>query len=131
MSAPIIQTVLADGRISLCGGTYPLRETIRVRGGKWDPAAKTWTLPAGTDLSFLPAAPAPPAPKPVPRAAPKTREEWTAAEWQSHVAAQYRRRRFIVGACCSHAVSYYDYPQGPTNYRCERHGYTICNYTGD
>lgn len=127
MSYPVLTTVQADGRIMVYGNTYDHRVAIRAHGGKWDPANKTWFLPAGTDTSFLPAPP-PVVPKPIP--APKTREEWTAAEWAAYVWAQRRARRYVVGACCAHAKSYHDHEQGPTHYRCERHGETRCDYTG-
>jgi hypothetical protein len=133
MSSPIFQVVQADGRIMVYGGTYDHREAIRAHGGKWNAAEKAWYLPAGTETSFLPAPPKPVAAAPRIRTLPaaKPREEWTADEWSAYVAAQYRARRYVVGRCCKHAESFWDYAMGPTHYRCERHGVTKCNYTGD
>jgi hypothetical protein len=44
---------LADGRISLTGQTFEIKDRIKAAGGRWDAAAKSWSLPAGTDLAFL------------------------------------------------------------------------------
>ncbi len=115
-------TVMEDGRIQLSGATYAVRDQIKARGGKWDATARVWTLPAGTDTVFAPApSPAAVAPAPV-----RTREELTLAEWQ-----MYATSRRNAGRCCSHATSFWEYAQGPTNYRCERHGITRSSYTGD
>ncbi len=128
-------TTLEDGRLQLSGATYGVRDQIKARGGRWDPAARVWTLPAGTDTTFEApppqserqsgclAAPAafPPAPRP--------REEWTAAEWQNYCLRS--RSRGSHGPCCAHAKAYWEYDQGPTHYRCERHGVTHNSYTGD
>lgn len=123
-------TTLDDGRIQLNGATYVLRDQIKVRGGRWDAAARTWTLPAGADTTFE----APPSVthsrdgSPAARVTgPRPREEWTAAEWQNYCL----RRRGNSGPCCSHATAYWEYAQGPTHYRCERHGVTHSSYTGD
>jgi hypothetical protein len=131
---PVVQTVLADGRIQLSGGTYPLREAIRAHGGRWNAEERVWTLPAGTDTSFIPTGPPPAAPKPKvpkPKTAPapvKPREEWTLEEWRAHVRANSRRG--YIGPCCSHAVGFEEYWQGPIHYRCERHGITRSSYSG-
>lgn len=130
MSAPVFQAVQPDGRIMVYGGTYEYREALRTHGGRWNAGERAWYLPAGTDTAFLPAEPKPVVPKPVVWA-PKSREDWTAAEWASYVWAQRRARRYAVGRCCSHATAFWDYEQGPTHYRCERHGMTRCDYTGD
>jgi hypothetical protein len=132
MSAPIFQAVQPDGRIMVYGGTYDYRDAIRAHGGRWDADTRAWYLPAGTDTAFLPPEPASVAvaPKPVPLAV-KPREEWTATEWASYVFAMRSARRYVVGACCTHAQSFYDYAQGPTHYRCARHGETRCDYAGD
>jgi hypothetical protein len=117
-------TTLEDGRLQLSGATFVVRDQIKARGGRWDPAARVWTLPAGTSTEFE-APPPPPPPPPPPR--PKPREEWTAAEWQNYCL----RRRGNSGPCCQKATAYWEYDQGPTHYRCERHGVTHNSYTGD
>jgi len=127
MPVHITQAVQADGSIVLSGSTFSYKDAIKAHGGKWDPAAKTWILPAGTDTSFLQPLPR----KKAIRVAPKPREEWTAAEWNAYVAEQYRARRYVVGRCCKHAEDFWEYAMGPTHYRCARHGVTWCNYTGD
>ena len=114
---------LADGRIELSGGTFPLRDQIKARGGKWDPARKVWTLPAGASVEFeMP--PPPPPPKPKPRA------EWTRAEWQAWISDFKIRNRGRVEQCCCHAKWVGD-PYGPMEYSCERHGETRGSYRGD
>ncbi len=118
-------TTLEDGRIQLSGSTFPVRDQIKARGGRWDPASRTWTLPAGTDTTFE----VPPPPPPPPPPAPRPREEWTAAEWQNYCLRS--RSRGSHGPCCAHAKAYWEYAQGPTHYRCERHGVTHNSYTGD
>ena len=136
MSVHVRTTVLTDGRISVHGGTFPYKDAIKARGGTWDPTNKMWYLPAGTDTGFLPVLPPLP---PMPartytiRAAPagpsKSRELWTAEEWAAYVITH--RRRGFIGRCCSKAEAFWDYAQGPTHYRCERHGITKSDYTGD
>ena len=123
---------LADGRIELSGGTFPLRDQIKARGGKWDPARKVWTVPAGTSLEFGPppeekgaaAGGAGAAPKPKPRA------EWTREEWQAWISAFRIRNRGRVERCCCHAKDVGDI-YGPSEYSCERHGETRGSYRGD
>jgi hypothetical protein len=140
-SKSVVLKVLEDGRIELSGGTYPLRETIRAHGGRWNPADRVWTLPAGTDMSFVPPAPAaaavaaaaPPRTYVFPVCIPhksKPREEWTLEEWHAYVRANYSKNRGYVGACCRHATPYEDHPYGPINYRCEKHGVTRNSYSG-
>ena len=118
-------TLLEDGRVQLSGGTFDIRDQIRARGGRWDPAARVWILPAGTDTAFATVV-VPPAPKPK----PVPREEWTLAEWRAYVATHTRRG--YIGSCCSHATGFTDAgnPYGPTHYRCERHGVTRSSYSG-
>ena len=52
-AAAVVLTTLEDGRIQLAGGTYPIKDQIRAHGGLWNPAARVWTLPAGTDTAFV------------------------------------------------------------------------------
>lgn len=128
-------TPLPDGRKTLSGATFHVKDAIKAASlaagaaAVWDPAAKTWTVATGTDLSTIvtppssSGAPAPRAPKPQPRA----REDWTREEWQNYCL----RRRGNSGPCCCHAEAFWEYAQGPTQYRCERHGQTHNNWTGD
>jgi hypothetical protein len=102
----------------LTGRTYDFKEKIKSLGGQWQPAEKCWKVPAGADLSFL-------VPPPPPR--PRTREEWTMEEWTWYCI----RHRSPTGPCCKNAKSFQEYEQGPVCYRCERHGVTHNNYTGD
>lgn len=158
MSDTVVLTMLPDGDIQLSGGTFKHKDAIKAVGGKWNKDTKTWTVPFDADLSFLPSTPAAAAPAPAPapaaaavaapvaaapapliRALPyggyvvippkhKAREEWTAAEWRSHVLLNSRRG--YIGQCCSHATPFYEYEQGPTHYRCEKHGVTKSSYAG-
>jgi hypothetical protein len=113
---------LADGRTALRGNTFTYKDQIKAAGGLWAPATKSWTVPAGADLSFIKPPPPPPAPKP--------REEWTKEEWARYCASHNRRGN--IDRCCKNAVSFtqYDY-QGPTCYDCPRHGKTYNSYCGD
>lgn len=102
---------LEDGRITVTGrGTYGARESIKARGGRWDPAARTWTLPSGTDTGFLA-----PAPLFVARL----------------VLAQPRRSR--DGRCCHAATCEFDpvCPQGPMWWVCCIHGRVRSSWAGD
>lgn len=125
-------TPLADGCYVFKGpGTFGCRETIKAasaRAGQsagWDPAEKSWTVAAGTDLrEALPVPPPPPPPPP----APRPREEWSREEYQNWLA---RSRRKVHSACCRFAEAYETRPYGPICYRCERHGVTHNSWTGD
>lgn len=122
MSALTVVT-LDDGRIQVSGATYPIRDQIKARGGRWDPAARLWTLPAGTSTEFEAPPPPPPPPKPRPR------EEWTREEWQDYCLRS--RRRGNSGPCCAHASAFFEHDHGPMHYRCERHGVTHNSWVGD
>jgi hypothetical protein len=118
-------TTLADGRLELSGGTYDRRTEIRALGGRWNPATKTWTLPAGTDVTSL-EKPLPPPPPPPPS---------TAAAAAAAVPPRIRRTgawRGYSGPCCAAATSFSDAdnPYGPIHYRCVHHGVTRNSYTG-
>ena len=120
----VTMDTLSDGRIALCGNTFKYKDQIKAVGGTWIASDKVWTVPAGTDISFIRAPPPPPAPKP--------REEWTKEEWDAYCVSYRRRSRGNVDQCCKNAKSFtqYDY-QGPTCYDCPRHGKTYNCYTGD
>lgn len=107
-------TTLADGRIQLSGATFEIRDQIKARGGRWDPVARVWTLPAGTDTNFVDP---PPPPPPPPTAAP----------------APLFVRRNRLGRCCSAATTRLDdaNPWGPMWYDCKTHGSYKSTYTGD
>lgn len=123
---------LEDGRYVFKGpGTFGCRDTIKSaslaagQAAGWDPAEKSWTVAAGTDLrAALPIPPPPPPPPP----APRPREDWSREEYQSWLC---RTRRKVYSACCRFAVAYEARPYGPICYRCERHGETHNSYTGD
>jgi hypothetical protein len=125
-------TPLADGRYVFKGaGTFGCRETIKAASlaagvaAGWDSTEKSWTVAAGTDIrAALPAPPPPPPPPPPPR----RREEWSREEYQLWLA---RSRKKVHGPCCSFAAAYESRPYGPICYRCERHGETYNNWTGD
>lgn len=123
----VIFETLADGRTSLRGNTFKYKEQIKSVGGTWEPASKSWTMPANTDLSFIRPPPPPPAPKP--------REEWTKEEWNAYVQRYYlssKRYRGNIERCCKNAVGFTQYDaQGPLCWRCERHGVTYNSYCGD
>lgn len=109
--------VLADGRIQLSGATFPVRDQIKARGGRWDPAARSWTLPAGTDTVFAPA----------PVAAAPVR---TVTAYVPYVPYVTRDRS---GRCCAAATAAMDKgdPYGPLWYHCKLHGSCRSSYTGD
>lgn len=122
----LVKTPLADGRVELSGATYDFRDQIKARGGKWDPARKVWSLPAGASTEFG----APPSPPKAVKPKPKPREEWTREEWEAWISIFKRRNRGRVEECCIHAEWVGD-PYGPTEYSCPLHGVTKGSYTGD
>lgn len=102
---------LRDGRKVLSGNTFRFREQIKAASlaasglaAGWDAAEKTWTVAAGTDLSWL--RPAPGAPKKV--------------------------RLPFRGACCADARYEFDpvCPQGPMLIVCGMHGSRRDSYEG-
>jgi hypothetical protein len=99
-------TTLEDGRLQLSGATFPVRDQIKARGGRWDPAARVWTLPAGTSTEFE-------APPPVVQP------------------AVFRRDR--SGRCCAAATVGFDpvNPQGPMWWHCAVHGSCKSSWAGD
>lgn len=115
--ATIKIATLPDGRKVLSGGTFPLKDQIKAASlaagtaAAWDPAAKTWTVAAGTDLGFL----KPPAPPPAPRPLPPP-----------------PLRRDRLGRCCAAAVFKLDdvCPQGPMVCVCAAHGTYKSTYAG-
>ena len=120
----IILTPLEDGRTQVSGRTFDLKDAIKTAKGVWDPATKTWTLPAGVSTDFL-------VPPPPPK--PKAREDWTKEEWDRYVQTYYSgRRRGNIERCCNNAKAFtqYDY-QGPTCYDCPTHGKTYNSFCGD
>ncbi len=98
----VVIVTLPDGRKVLSGNTFAFREQIKAASraaglaAGWDPAEKTWTVSAGSDLSFL--RPPPPAPK--------------------------KRRLPFRGACCADARHEIDpdCPQGPMLILCDACG---------
>ena len=117
----ITLTPLEDGRTQVSGRTFDLKEAIKTAKGVWDPATKTWTLPAGVSTDFL-------VPPPPPK--PKAREDWTKEEWTAYVLAY--RRRGNIDRCCKNAKTFTQYDeQGPICYDCPRHGKTYNSYCGD
>ncbi len=122
-------TTLTDGRLSLKGyATFECRESIKAAAlaagsaAQWQAAEKCWIVPAGTDLAA--ALPPPPPPKPK-----RLREDWTREEYTQWLIRHARRK--VFGPCCRFATAYESRPYGPICYRCERHGDTINDYTGD
>lgn len=130
-AATVMLTTLADGRIQLAGDTYPIKDQIRANRGRWNPAERVWTLPAGTDTAFLTEAMAVAAPS---GALPKPE---TAAEIYRRVAAAVAPFKPVSrdDPCCSAAAPFYeDGPHGhygPRHYRCPHHGVKRGTYTGD
>jgi hypothetical protein len=118
-------TIAEDAKILLRGRTYDHREKIKSLGGTWDPATKTWALPPMTDVEWL--KPPPPAERPV-APKPRLREQWTHEEYQNWLCRSMKK---FHGPCCSHAMAYESRPYGPICYRCDLHGQTINDYTGD
>lgn len=118
MPAPVKITTAADGTLVLTGGTYEFRQAIKERGGRWNPAEKSWTLPAGTDVGFLKPPAAPPA------AAPPLRPLLEVFP------PLVRRDR--LGRCCAAARQEFDAvcPQGPMWWVCATHGRERSTYGG-
>jgi hypothetical protein len=109
---PLNIKVLEDGRIELSGSTFHIRDQIRARGGRWQPAERVWILPAGTSTDF---APPPPPPPPA-------------------VVAPVRRSRG-GGRCCAAAEVFFASSDpyshyGPASYRCSVHGVSHSTYSG-
>ncbi len=109
---PITVTTLADGRQELTGSTYDRRDEIRALGGRWNPATKTWTVPAGKDVTPLLA------PLPAPA-----------------VVAVAPPRRSRGGRCCDAATMFFASSDpyahyGPASYRCVHHGVSHSTYSG-
>ena len=105
---------LADGRTVLSGKTFDIKDKIKELKGMWNPEEKTWTLPAGTDISWL-RPPAPPKPAAVP------------------LQPVYRPlRRDKLGRCCAAAVFKLDdiNPYGPMVCHCATHGVYKSDYAG-
>lgn len=151
---PITLKSLEDGRIQLSGGTYPIKDQIRAHGGRWNPVERVWTLPAGTDTSFVVAAPAAPA-APVPVVAPSVAPPKLSAAAEAVLQLKFVKRPAAItaeladylertaiallhaprrrdGRCCDHATAFWpaDDHYGPACYRCLLHGETRGTYSG-
>ena len=114
---PITVTTLADGRQELKGSTYDRRDEIRALGGRWNPTTKTWTVPAGKDVTAILA----PLPPPVAYVPP--------------VVAVATPRRSRGGRCCDAATMFFASSDpyahyGPASYRCVEHGVSHSTYSG-
>jgi len=123
-AAAVVLTTLEDGRIQLAGGTYPIKDQIRAHGGLWNPAARVWTLPAGTDTAFVAEFVKPPA---------LTRDELLAIHRRVVAAvAPFKAAGRRDDRCCSAAVAFWpaDDHYGPAHYRCPHHGETRGTYSG-
>jgi hypothetical protein len=102
---------LEDGRHELTGKTFDLKDQIKVLGGKWDNAKKTWILPKDTNLDFL--------------------------KIKTVIRKTLRRKAIpAYGCCCEKANIMEEYWQGPMYYQCEDHGKRPTTergfgYTGD
>jgi hypothetical protein len=44
MTSNLTYTTQQDGKIAVSGNTYPVRETIKKAGGRWDPMRQVWVL---------------------------------------------------------------------------------------
>lgn len=122
----VFMNTLADGRTALSGNTFKYKDQIKAAGGLWVPVAKSWTVPAGADLSFIQA------PLTVPRPQPNPREEWTKEEWDTYAISYRRLHRGQLDRCCKNAKTFTQYDQqGPICYDCERHGKSYNDYCGD
>lgn len=150
--AAVMLTTLPDGRIQLSGGTFGIKDQIRAHGGRWNPAERVWTLPAGTDTSFVPVAAPPPAPPKLSASAeamyraiykdrlpPLTPALADFLETQVLIAAATLARAAPRrdGRCCSAATAYWPSSAtdpyahyDPPHYRCPHHGETRGSYTG-
>jgi len=120
MPTPVRITTVADGKLVLTGGTYEFRQAIKERGGWWNPAERSWTLPAGTDTAFITSPPAAPA------AAPAL------LPLEVVFPPVVRREDKRLGRCCAAARSEFDAvcPQGPMWWVCATHGRERSTYGG-
>lgn len=148
MSATAVTvTPLPDGRIQLSGGTFGIKDQIRAHGGRWNPAERVWTLPAGTDTSFVPVAAPPPATPKLSASAealyraiykdrlpPLTPALADFLETQVLISAATLARAAPRrdGRCCSSATAFWPSTDhyGPAHYRCPHHGETRGSYSG-
>jgi hypothetical protein len=111
MPSAVKITTAADGSLVLTGGTYEFRQAIKDREGRWSPAERSWTLPAGTATDFLAT---PTMQRPI----------------QNIFVPLVRRDR--LGRCCAAARSEFDAvcPQGPMWWVCAAHGRERSTYAG-
>lgn len=153
-AAAVMVETLEDGRIQLSGGTYPLKDQIRAHGGRWNPAARVWTLPAGTDTAFVGVAVAALDVRPKSKAeADRELCDRFAAEYAARKAEEKRKFEELVasirasgvviaptvptrrGPCCKAAEAFWPdtgpYSHyGPCHYRCPHHGESRDTYSG-
>ena len=119
------------GLLRFSGDTFGYKDMIKaLPGAKWRSAEKVWTAPADADIRAIKARmdefaywSAKTAHLRLPR------EEWTKEQWKAYCLDW--NKRGSPGRCCSKATAFEQYEQGPTCWRCERHGETISNWTGD
>jgi hypothetical protein len=137
-----LQIVTEGTTLKFSGDTYNFRDLIKaLPGARWVAAEMVWTAPVGADLTAIKArmaeyehsrafwANAIAATAHLSR----PREEWTRAQWRAFCARpRARGESGNHGPCCSGAKPFTQYDaQGPTCYRCEKHGETINCYSGD
>lgn len=137
-----LQIVTEGATLKFSGDTYNFKDLIKaLPGARWVAAEKLWAAPsAGADLTAINErmasyehdrafwANAVAANAAATAHLSRPREEWTAAQWRAFCAS----KRGNHGPCCSGAKPFTQYDaQGPTCYRCERHGETYNSYCGD
>ncbi len=132
-----LQITENNGAYRFSGDTYNFKDLIKaLPGAKWVPAEKVWVT-GGGDLTAIKDrmamlkrstdAAAQYAAKYAYRRKP--REEWTKDEWDLYCCEWTKRGS--VGKCCGNAKAFQEYEQGPICWRCEKHGVTGNNFTGD
>ena len=134
----VLQITETESGYTFSGDTYEYRDLIKaLPGAKWVPAEKVWTAPKAADLAAIKErmemlkasyeSAAYWAAKNAHLRLP--REEWTKEQWRNYCIDW--NKRGSPGKCCKNATAFEQYEQGPICWRCERHGDTISNWTGD
>lgn len=52
-SANMLTFINANGSLLISGNTFYAKEAIKARGGRWNPASSSWSLPADLDTEQL------------------------------------------------------------------------------
>jgi hypothetical protein len=114
----LVLTKTPEG-LEISGKTFDCRETLKAKGGKWNPQKKAWLFPFETDFSDMRALPALPS--------ARSRVHIEPNMWVFDRLRDTRRRE-----CCSQCKREFDTydPQGPMWFVCSVHGKWKSDYDG-